>query len=160
MISRIAVGAMTLCLALYLLLVGQRAAAMLSTGEPIAIVMGAALLVLPLVGAWALIRELRFGVAADRLGRMLDEEGGMPEAETDLTPSGRIAKTDADALITRYVAEAEATPQEWRAQYRLGVVQDAASRRKDARASIRAAIELHTQAVDAQKKKDAQSSSD
>nr|WP_208321443.1 hypothetical protein [Microbacterium hydrocarbonoxydans] len=140
--SRIGVGVMGACLALYLIVVGQRAVLMIGTGEPIAVGIGVALIVMPLIGAWALYRELRFGLAADRLGRSLDAEGGMPVAETELTPSGRIAKADADPLIARYAQEADAAPADWRARYRLGVVQDAAGRRKDARASIREAIRL------------------
>ncbi|GAT72862.1 hypothetical protein [Microbacterium hydrocarbonoxydans] len=142
MMSRIGVGVMGACLALYLIVVGQRAVLMIGTGEPIAVGIGVALIVMPLIGAWALYRELRFGLAADRLGRSLDAEGGMPVAETELTPSGRIAKADADPLIARYAQEADAAPADWRARYRLGVVQDAAGRRKDARASIREAIRL------------------
>ncbi|MFB4187181.1 hypothetical protein, partial [Bacillus velezensis] len=126
MISRISVGVMGLCLALYIVVVGQRAVLMLATGEPIAIALGVALIVMPLIGAWALIREVQFGFAADRLGRMLDAEGGMPQAESELTPSGRIAKADADPLIARYAAEADAAPDAWRERFRLGVVQDAA----------------------------------
>lgn len=142
MISRIGVGVMALCLALYIVVVGQRSVLMLTTGEPIAIAIGVALIVMPLIGAWALVREMQFGFAADKLGRTLDAEGGMPQAETDLTPSGRIAKADIEPLIERYSAEADAAPTEWRARFRLGVVQDAAGRRKDARASIREAIRL------------------
>lgn len=142
MMSRIGVGVMGLCLALYIVVVGQRAVLMLTTGEPIAIALGVALIVMPLIGAWALVKEMQFGFAADRLGRVLDAEGGMPVAETELTPSGRIARSDADPLIQRYAAEAEGQPADWRARFRLGVVQDAAGRRKDARASIREAIRL------------------
>jgi hypothetical protein len=133
---------MALCLALYIVIAGQQAVLFISTGEPIAIAMGIALIVLPLIGIWALVREVQFGFGADRLGRRLDAEGGMPEAETELTPSGRIARADADPLIARYAAAADAAPDQWRARYRLGVVQDAAGRRKDARASIREAIRL------------------
>ncbi|MFJ2368434.1 hypothetical protein [Microbacterium sp. NPDC087665] len=142
MMSRIGVGVMGLCLALYIVVVGQRAVLMLTTGEPIAIALGVALIVMPLIGAWALVKETQFGFAADRLGRELDAEGGMPVAETELTPSGRIARSDADPLIQRYAAEAAELPADWRARFRLGVVQDAAGRRKDARASIREAIRL------------------
>lgn len=142
MIPRIGVGIMAVCLALYIFVVGQRAVLMLTTGEPIAIAIAVALLVMPLIGAWALIREMQFGFAADRLGKTLDAEGGMPPAETALSPSGRLAREDAGPLVARYTAEAEAAPTEWRALFRLGVVQDAAGRRKDARASIREAIRL------------------
>lgn len=142
MISRIGVGAMALCLVLYIVVVGQRAIIMLMAGDPIAIAIGAALLVMPLIGAWALYREMRFGFAADRLGRTLDAEGGMPEAEGELTASGRIGRDDVEPMVAKYTAAADAAPDDWRARYRLGVVQDAAGRRKDARASIREAIRL------------------
>lgn len=140
--SRIGVGLMAAALLLYLVVAGWLAVMFLAVGTPVPIGMGITLLVLAPVGGWALVREMLFGFGADRLGRLLDAEGGMPPVETELTPSGRIARKDADALVARYTAEAEAAPTDWRARYRLGVVQDAAGRRKDARASIRQAISL------------------
>ena len=140
--SRIGVGLMAAALLLYLAVAGWLAVMFLAVGTPVSIGMGVTLLVLAPVGGWALVREMLFGFGADRLGRLLDAEGGMPPVETELAPSGRIAREDADALVARYTAEAEAAPADWRARYRLGVVQDAAGRRKDARASIRQAISL------------------
>ncbi|AMG84302.1 hypothetical protein AXH82_13520 [Microbacterium sp. PAMC 28756] len=142
MMSRIGVGLMAAALLLYLVVAGWLAVMFLAVGTPVSIGMGITLLVLAPVGGWALVREMLFGFGADRLGRLLDAEGGMPPVETELTPSGRIARKDADALVARYTAEADAAPTDWRARYRLGVVQDAAGRRKDARASIRQAISL------------------
>lgn len=140
--TRIGVALIAAALVLYFILMGQKAVLFIASGDPIGIGMGVALIVLPLIGVWALVREIQFGVQAERLGTLLDSEGGMPAAETELTPSGRIAKEDAEPLIQRYTAQADAVADDWRARYRLGVVQDAAGRRKDARASIRAAIEL------------------
>lgn len=142
MMSRIGVGLMAAALLVYLAVAIWLAIMFIAVGSPVSIGMGITLIVLAPIGAWALIREMQFGFAADRLGRTLDAEGGMPPVETGLTPSGRIARADADPLITRYAAEADAAPSDWRGRYRLGVVQDAAGRRKDARASIRAAIRL------------------
>ncbi|MES2865943.1 MULTISPECIES: hypothetical protein [Microbacterium] len=143
--TRIAVTLIGVSLVLYFVLIGQKAILLIASGEPVGVAMGVALIVLPLIGVWALAREIQFGVEAERLGTRLDSEGGMPAAETDLTPSGRIAKGDAETLVERYTAEADAADDDWRARYRLGVVQDAAGRRKDARASIRAAIRLAKQ---------------
>jgi hypothetical protein len=140
--SRIGVGLMAAALLVYLVVAVWLAVMFLAVGTPVSIGMGVALIVLAPLGAWALIREMQFGFAADRLGRTLDAEGGMPPVETELTPSGRIARADADPLVARYLAAADAEPADWRARYRLGVVQDAAGRRKDARASIREAIRL------------------
>ena len=140
--SRIGVALMAAALLVYLAVAVWLAVMFISVGTPVSIGMGITLLVLAPIGAWALIGEMMFGFGADRLGRLLDAEGGMPPVETELTPSGRIARADADPLIARYTAEAEAAAGDWRARYRLGVVQDAAGRRKDARASIREAIRL------------------
>ncbi len=140
--SRIGVGLMAAALLVYLAVAIWLAVMFISVGTPISIGMGITLVVLAPIGAWALVREMQFGFAADRLGRTLDAEGGMPPVETELTPSGRIARADADPLIARYAAESDAASSDWRARYRLGVVQDAAGRRKDARASIREAIRL------------------
>lgn len=139
--SRIGVGLMAAALLVYLAVAIWLAVMFISVGSPVSIGMGITLLVLAPIGAWALVREMMFGFGADRLGRLLDAEGGMPPVETELTPSGRISRADADPLIARYTAEADAAD-DWRARYRLGVVQDAAGRRKDARASIREAIRL------------------
>lgn len=142
MMSRIGVALMGAALLVYLAVAVWLAVMFFAVGTGVSIGMGVALIVLAPVGAWALVREMQFGFAADRLGRELDAEGGMPPVETELTPSGRIAGADADPLIARYTADADAAPADWRARYRLGVVQDAAGRRKDARASIREAIRL------------------
>lgn len=140
--SRIGVAVMAVLLVLYIALVGWRAFVLLGSGEPIAIAMGVALIVMPLIGVWALVREMQFGVAAERLGRQLDGEGGMPEAPAEVSPNGRLRKDDAERLIREYGDAVAQTPADWRAQYRLGVVQDAAGNRKLARAAIREAIRL------------------
>jgi len=145
MMTRVGVALVGAALILYFVLMGQKAILFIASGEAVGVAMGIALIVLPLIGVWALVREIQFGMQAEKLGTKLDSEGGMPAAETELTPSGRLAKDDAEPLIQRYTSEADAAADDWRARYRLGVVQDAAGRRKDARASIRAAIRLSKQ---------------
>lgn len=142
MTSRIGVAVISAALLLYIVIVVWLAVMFLRSGSGAGIAMGVALIIIAPIGAWAMLRELAFGAAADRLGRVLDGEGGMPEAPERLTPSGRLLKEDIEPLVGRYAAAAEAAPQDWRARYRLGVVQDAAGRRKDARSSIRAAIRI------------------
>ena len=142
MMNRVGVVLMGAALLVYLAVSVWLAVMFFAVGTPVSIGMGVALIVLAPLGGWALIREMQFGFAAERLGRTLDTEGGMPEAEGELTPSGRIARDEVDPMVTKYAAAADAAPADWRARYRLGVVQDAAGRRKDARASIREAIRL------------------
>ncbi|MDT0156945.1 hypothetical protein Q9R19_04805 [Microbacterium sp. ARD32] len=142
MSSRIGVVIMGAALLLYVVVAAWFAVLMFATATPLSISFGAALIVIAAIAGWALVRELQFGLSADRLGRILDGEGGMPEAPAQLTPSGRLRSADADAMIAQHADAAEHAPDDWRARYRLGVVQDAAGRRKDARASIREAIRL------------------
>lgn len=144
MTARIGVALMAVLLALYIVLVAQRAWLLLISGEPIAIAMGIALVVLPVLAAWALSRELWFGVRAERLGRRLEAEGAVPADQVSVRPSGRVIREDADAVFPVYRADVEENPQDWRAWYRLGVAYDAAGDRRRARAAVRTAIRLES----------------
>lgn len=140
MTTRIGVGIVAIALALYIILVGQRAWIMLTSGSAVGVAMGVALTILPLIAAWALGRELLFGRAAARLGRQLEHEGGLPPEEVSVRPSGRVAREDGDALFPTYRDAVEEHPEDWRTWYRLGLVYDAAGDRRRARGAIREAI--------------------
>jgi cytochrome c-type biogenesis protein CcmH/NrfG len=142
MTARIGVVIMAALLALYIVLVGQRAWLLIVSGDPIGVAMGIALIVLPVIAAWALGRELWFGVRAQQLGRRLESEGGLPEDEVTVRPSGRVMREDGDAVFPTYRADAEAHPDDWRAWYRLGLAYDAAGDRRRAREAVRTAIRL------------------
>lgn len=142
--TRVAVAVMTVLLLLYIVLAGQRAVILLTSGDGVAVAMGLALIVLPLIALWAIGRELWFGVRAQKLGETLDAEGGLPEEEIEVRPSGRATRDDADALFPTYRADVEAHPADWRAWYRLGLAYDAAGDRRRARAAVRNAIALET----------------
>jgi len=139
MISRIGVAVMGAALLLYVVVIAWLAVMFIASGTPAGILMGIALAVLAPLGGWALVRELLFGFQADRLGRTLEAEGGLPEEEVGLMPSGRVVKEEAGPLLARY-EEVAASDDRWQSAYRLGIVQDAAGERKEARASIREAI--------------------
>lgn len=140
--TRVGVGVIAALLLLYIVLVAQRAWLLLGSGEPIGVAMGVALLVLPLVAAWALGRELWFGVRAERVGRRLEAEGGLPDDDVAVHPSGRVVRADGDAVFPRYRAAVQEHPDDWRAWYRLGLAYDAAGDRRRARAAIRRSLRL------------------
>ncbi|GAA3206563.1 hypothetical protein [Microbacterium terregens] len=144
MSARIGVAVMAVLLALYIVLVAQRAWLLLVSGEPIGIAMGAALVVLPVIAAWALGRELWFGIRAEQLARRLEAEGGLPDDQVGVRPSGRVLREDGDLVFPAYRAQVEAHPDDWRAWYRLGLAYDAAGDRRRARAAVRRAIQLET----------------
>lgn len=134
------VAVLSALLILYFVFAGVRAVALFASGTALAVVMGAALLILPCIGAWALARELWFGYHASRLADALESEGRMPEEQVDTLPSGRPVREQADAVFPRYQREAEAAPESWQAWMRLGIVYDACGDRKRARGAIRQAI--------------------
>ena len=136
------VTVMSAVLILYYGLILARVVALFQTATPITITMGLALLVLPLIGFWALFREIAFGRSSTRLVDQLDRLGLIPEEEIDTLPSGRPIREQADALFPKYRAEVEADETSWQAWMRLGIMYDACGDRKRARAAIRKAIDL------------------
>jgi len=132
---------MAVLLALYLALVGWRAVQFIGTGEPAAVGIGVALLVLPLIAAWALWREVAFGVRSQALVRRLEAEGALDLGIPRL-PSGRPDRAGADAAFPAFREAAEADPESWRAWLRLGLAYDAAGDRRRARGAVRRAITL------------------
>ena len=129
-------------LVLYFFFMLQRAWIMLSDPNLIAKGLGLALLVLPIVGAWALIRELLFGTAMERLARILGKEGGLPPDTLPRTPGGKIIRAAAEEEFEKYRAETEAAPEDWRNWFRLSCAYDAAGDRRRARSAMRHAIKL------------------
>ena len=136
---------MAAALLLYLGLAVVRAVAFLQSGEAVGVGIGVALLVLPLVGLLLLGRELHFGVRATGLTRRLAAEEALPADGLPRRPSGRVERAAADAAFEGYAEAAEAAPDDWRAQLRLGLAYDMAGDRRRARAAVRRAISAHAE---------------
>ena len=141
--TKIWVGAVTLLLVFYLVVSFQRAVLLMTDPNPVAKAIGVAYLLLPAIGAWALVRELLFGAGTERLAKILEAEGGLPEDNLPRTPAGRIIREAADREFEKYRAETEAAPDDWRSWFRLSCAYDAAGDRKRARASMRDAVRLY-----------------
>lgn len=142
MSARVGVVVMTAILALYLVLIGQRAWLLLTSGDAVAITMGVALVVIPIIGAWAIGRELLFGMQAEKLARRLEAEDALPTEQIDVRTSGRPLRDQADQLFPAYRADVEQHPEDWRAWFRLSLAYDGAGDRKRAREAARRAIKL------------------
>ena len=134
---------LTAALVVYFVLLAERAVQLLRTGSAAGAALGAAVLVLPLLGAWMVVATWRSGVRIQRLGQRLDEEGGLPDA-SDLPrrPSGRVDRAAADAWFEERRTELERHPGDWRHWYRLAYAYDIAGDRRRARATMRKALEL------------------
>ncbi|MDY7527163.1 MULTISPECIES: tetratricopeptide repeat protein [Cryobacterium] len=145
--GRIGAGMMAILLAFYLVLVGWRAVLFLQSGAPVGIAIGVALLVLPLIGIWALVLEVTFGSRSARLVRLLEASGELPVETLPIRASGRPVRDAADADFPQYRDAVDAAPEDWKAWFRLGLAYDAAGDRKRARGAIRTAITLERAAA-------------
>ncbi|MGW6201610.1 hypothetical protein ACWF0M_36050 [Kribbella sp. NPDC055110] len=127
----------------YAVLIGWRGVLLIKVGTPVPIVLGLAVLVIPLIGAYLVWREIQFGRRTEVLARELEAAGGLPVDDLPRRPSGRVDRVAADEAFGRYKAEAEAAPDDWRVWFRLSTAYDAAGDRKRAREAMRTAIEYH-----------------
>ena len=144
--GRVAALLMSALLVLYLVLVLQLAIRLITVDNGISKTLGIALLVLPLLGGWALVAEILFGIRTQRLVRELDAAGELPVDSLPRRTSGRPQRAAADAEFPRYRAEVEADPGSWQAWFRLGLSYDASGDRSRARRSLRRAIALERSA--------------
>lgn len=143
--GRVAALVMAVLLALYLGVIVWYGVLLIESGSPIGITMAVALFVLSAIAAWALLREIWFGVQTERLVRILDAEGALPVDDLPHRASGRPLRDAADAEFPTYKAEVEAAPESWRAWFRLGLAYDASGDRRRARRAMREAVALHRQ---------------
>jgi hypothetical protein len=134
---------LTAVLVVYFVLLGQRAVLLLATGTGVGVGLGVAVLLLPVVGAWIAVANLRFGVQVERLARRLAEEDALPDASgLPRRPSGRVDRAAADEWFDERRAELDAEPGDWRRWYRLAYAYDLAGDRRRARETMRQALRL------------------
>ena len=136
---------LVLVLCFYLLLAVQRGVWLVATGKPLLVLFGIGVLMLPVVGAWFVVTEVRMGNASSRLGTRLEDEGLWPDEEIPRRPSGRPDLQAADEIFAKRKAEVEADPENWRGWYRLSLAYNDARDRPRARRALRKAIELDRQ---------------
>ena len=141
MITKIWVGLMLALTLFYVLTLLGRGIILLQEPSLIAIAMGLAILVLPLVALWALFAELQFGLKAQRLSSRLIALD-IPGLDLDLRASGRATKDSANKELERIQDAVNRDPENWSLWFQLGEAHDAAGERKNARAAIRKAILL------------------
>jgi ABC-type nickel/cobalt efflux system permease component RcnA len=141
--TKIGVVAIVALMLLFAVVAVFSAVGFLQAPQPIAKLLGVAVLGIVAVGLWTLWRELRFGLAMERLGRTLEAEGGLPADDLPRSAAGRIDRAAADAQFETFRAEADAAPHDWRSWYRLSLGYDASGDRSRARRAMRDAIRLH-----------------
>lgn len=128
---------------IYLAVIGLQAIVLIRSGDVVALLLGVGLLVLPVVGAWVVVKELQFGAATQRLARILEEEGSLPPDDLPKRPSGRPDVAAADARFQQRQQELDADLGNWRRWFFLAVAYDDAGDRRRGRAAMRKAVALH-----------------
>ena len=149
MILRVQLLIAFFCLALifYFVMLTRTAVALIRSGTPAAVALGIGVLILPVVGAWAMVATLRAGLAHQRLARLAAEDGmELDVSDLPRTPSGRIERDAADALFQTTRAELDADPDNWQRWYRLARAYDYAGDRSRARETMRKAVALQISA--------------
>ncbi|MCI9887276.1 hypothetical protein JT358_02210 [Micrococcales bacterium 31B] len=134
--------AVTALLALYAYVLGVLGFDLLRSGSAVGVVLGAALLLIPLFAVWATVREWLMGLHVDRMSQQLAAEGALPVDTLERTPGGRVVRASADAQFEQYQHAVEANPESWRDWFRLALAYDACGDRRRARASFRKAAAL------------------
>jgi tetratricopeptide (TPR) repeat protein len=140
---QVLIGFMCVALVVYFFLLGRIAMAFITSGEPAAIGLGLALMIMPLIGIWAMVSTLRAGLAHQRLARIVRDEG--LELDVSSLPrmaSGRIQRDAADELFVTVREELENEPDNWRRWYRLARAYDYAGDRSRARETMKKAVEM------------------
>jgi hypothetical protein len=129
--------------AFYAWMIGVKGIGLLRNGGLVPILLGVALLLLPVLGLYLVWRELDFGRRSARLADELAREDALPVDDLPRRPSGRVDRVAADATFAARRAEVEAHPESWQAWYRLALAYDDAGDRTRARSAARKAIALH-----------------
>jgi cytochrome c-type biogenesis protein CcmH/NrfG len=138
----VVVAILVAALAVYFVLIGYRGIYLLGQDRWTLMVLGVAVLVLPLIGVWVVVAELRFGLASQRLAVRMREAGESTELpELPRTRSGRVDRSEADAWFAQQRSRVEQEPHNWRGWFRLAQAYDLAGDRKRARGALRSAIE-------------------
>jgi cytochrome c-type biogenesis protein CcmH/NrfG len=97
----------------------------------------------PVVGVVLLVRQMRFGVSAQRAAREMAEEGSLQYRELlERQPNGRVSSEVATRELARRRSDVETSPEDWRAWFRLAAAWGDAGDGRRARAAMREAVRL------------------
>ncbi len=134
-----------MCVAMlaYFVLLGRMAIALIGSGRGAAVGLGLAVLVMPVIGLWAMVATLRSGFAHQKLARLIATQGmELDTRALPRRPSGRIERDAADELFATVRTEVESDPDDWRRWYRLARAYDYAGDRRRAREAMKTAVQL------------------
>lgn len=117
---------------------------LVTSGDLVLTGIGIGVLLLVVIGVLLVAGEVRLGAESARLARVLEAEGGLPYDPPGVTrlPSGRLEKDDADRVFELRRDEVEASPEDWRAWWRLAAAYGEARDARRGRRAMRKAVAL------------------
>lgn len=130
-------------LAVYLIVLSKWAFGMMAIGSWVGILFGILVFAFPLLGAYAIYRELRFGLKVEAMGRELDAANEWPVFQLVLRPSGRPTKESADENFKTVAEQVKANPDDWKSAFALSLAYDACGDRPRARKAMAEAMALY-----------------
>lgn len=137
------IGFMCVALIVYFVMLGRAALVFITSGRLAAIGLGAAILIMPVIGVWVMVSTLKAGLAHQRLARMAREDGmELDVSDLPRMPSGRIKRDAADALFETVRNELESDRDNWLRWYRLARAYDYAGDRSRAREAMKKAVQM------------------
>ena len=130
-------------LSIYLLVLSKWAFDMIAVGSLIGISIGSLVFVFPVLGGYALYREIRFGITAEAMGKELEANNEWPVFQLELRPSGRPTRESADENFKVFAKLAEQNPDNWKSAFALSLAYDACGDRPRARKAMAEAMALY-----------------
>jgi len=125
---------LSVVVSVYVVFALSRAVALLRFDNPLVKTLGASVVLLTVLGAYLVFRELRFGFKTAELGRVINE--------IDL-PTKSMESEELDAYLVAAIERAEAHPENWAHWYCVALGYHLHTDRKLARESMRYAVELY-----------------
>lgn len=120
-------------LSVYLFFAASRGIDLIRTDDPAVQALGVAVLILPILGAFLVIREIRFGKLSYQMGQVIDEA---------YLPSADIAADQKNANLVAAIDRAKEDMDNWQAWYSVALAYDLMNERKLAREAMRYSVEL------------------
>lgn len=130
-------------LSIYLVVLSKWALEMILIGTALSVTFGVLVFAFPVLGAYSIYRELRFGLKVEAMGKQLEAAGEWPVFQLVLRPSGRPTKESADENFKVFAALAEKEPNNWKNLFALSLAYDACGDRPRARKAMAEAMALH-----------------
>lgn len=145
MLTKVWLAVMVVITLLYAFLLFERGLVLLQDGQPVAFLMGLAILVFPLLAIGTIFYEIRFGLHLAKIQKLF-LESGMPAPEYNLKPSGRAEAESGKQVFEQISSDLQSDEQNFLLWYLLADSYDKLGDRKRARQAARQAISRAKQA--------------